>query len=471
MKKMKTGEDFDALVIGGGPGGYVCAIRCAQLGMKVGLVEKNPRLGGTCLNVGCIPSKTLLHSTEIFREISHDAASHGIIIRGLSHNLPALMKRKDSVVEQLGKGVRSLVSKKGVQIFTGEARLLGDGEVEISQSKEKIALKAKEIILATGSKPAELPFLPFDGNIVSHSDHGIAYDKVPEKMVVIGGGAIGLELGCVWSRLGAEVTVVEFLPEICPQLDLEVAKVARRIFEKQGLSFKLSTKVTSAEIDRSIARVMLQNNKGDSEISADRILVAVGRVPYSEGLGLEKLGVKQDQQGRVLVDHQFSTNVQGVRAIGDLIPGPMLAHKAEEDGVACAEIMNGQAGHVDYGLVPGVIYVDPEIANVGLSEWQAKERNIPVRTGSFPMAANGRALATGSTDGIVKVVAHAQSDRLLGIQIIAHGASELIASAVAHMEYGGSAEDLSRTIHAHPTLSESLKEAALSTDGRGLHSF
>ena len=468
---MSKEEILDVLVIGGGPGGYVCAIRCAQLGMTVGLVEKNPRLGGTCLNVGCIPSKALLHSTEIFREISHDANSHGIQISGLSHDLSALMKRKDSVVEQLGKGVHTLVSQKGVSIVTGTAKLLGDGVVEVTNGKKKSQLRANEIILATGSKPVELPFLPFDKKIVVHSDHGIAFKEVPKKMVVVGGGAIGLELGCVWSRLGTEVTVVEFLPEICPQLDMEVARTARRIFIKQGLSFQLSTKVISAKLSRGKAVLRLENEKGQSEISADRVLVAVGRLPFSDGLGLKELGMKIDEKGRVLVDDYFSTNISGIRAIGDLIPGPMLAHKAEEDGVACAEILAGQAGHVDYDMVPGVVYVDPEIANVGISEKQAKERNIPVRSGMFPMSANGRALATGSTDGVVKVVAHAENDRLLGVQIVASGASELIASAVAHMEYGGSAEDLARTIHAHPTLSESLKEAALSTDGRGLHSL
>ena len=290
-------------------------------------------------------------------------------------------------------------------------------------------------------------------------------------MVVVGGGAIGLELGCVWSRLGTEVTIIEFLPEICPQLDPDVAKVARKILEKQGLRFLLSTKVTAAKKNKSGTTLSLESGGQKSEISGDRILVAVGRAPCADGLGLQEVGVQTDDKGRVLVDSTFSTNLPGVRAIGDLIPGPMLAHKAEEDGVACAEIIAGQAGHVNYDLVPGVIYVDPEIANVGLSETQAKEKKIPVRTGSFPLAANGRALATGATDGIVKVVANAETDRLLGVQIVARSGSELIASAVAHMEYGGSAEDLARTIHAHPTLSESLKEAALSVDGRGLHSF
>ena len=468
---MSGQNSFDVIVIGAGPGGYVCAIRCAQLGLKTALVEKNPRLGGTCLNVGCIPSKALLHSTEIFHEIKEHASSHGIIYKGLEYDLSALMKKKDGVVNQLGKGVRSLVTKKGVICLEGTACILGTGSIQVKDGKSAGSYEAKEIVIATGSKPIALPFLPYDGKCIVHSDHGIAFDEVPSKMAVVGAGAIGLELGCVWSRLGAEVEVIEFLPEICPQLDPEMSKVARKIFEKQGLTFRLSTKVTSAKIKENKATLSLESEKGTDELPVDRGLVAVGRGPSTNGLGLHEAGIAVDERSRVKVDHAFNTNLSGVRAIGDVIHGPMLAHKAEEDGVACAEIIAGQSGHVNYGMVPGVIYVDPEIANVGLSETQAKEKGLNVHCGSFPMAANGRALATGATDGMVKVVADAETDRLLGIQVIARGASELIASAVAHMEYGGSAEDLARTIHAHPTLSESLKEAALSTDGRGLHSL
>ena len=468
---MSGQNSFDVIVIGAGPGGYVCAIRCAQLGLKTALVEKNPRLGGTCLNVGCIPSKALLHSTEIFHEIKEHASSHGIIYKGLEYDLSALMKKKDGVVNQLGKGVRSLVTKKGVTCLEGTACILGTGSIQVKDGKSAGSYEAKEIVIATGSKPIELPFLPYDGKCIVHSDHGIAFDEVPSKMAVVGAGAIGLELGCVWSRLGAEVEVIEFLPEICPQLDPEMSKIARKIFEKQGLTFRLSTKVTSAKIEENKATLSLESEKGTDELPVDRVLVAVGRGPSTNGLGLHEAGIAVDERSRVKVDHAFNTNLSGVRAIGDVIHGPMLAHKAEEDGVACAEIIAGQSGHVNYGMVPGVIYVDPEIANVGLSETQAKEKGLNVRCGSFPMAANGRALATGATDGMVKVVADAETDRLLGIQVIARGASELIASAVAHMEYGGSAEDLARTIHAHPTLSESLKEAALSSDGRGLHSL
>ena len=468
---MKIEEEFDVLVIGAGPGGYVCAIRCSQLGLKTALIEKNSRLGGTCLNVGCIPSKTLLHSTEIYHELSHAADSHGISFSGLEHDLSKLMKKKENVIDQLGQGVHSLVKKKGVFIISGTAKLLPDAIVEVNSSDSKKFFRGKEIILATGSKPVELPFLPFDGKMIVNSDHAIAFDNVPKNFVVVGGGAIGLELGCVWSRLGADVTIVEFLPEICPQLDTEIAKSARRIFEKKGIKFLLSTKVKSSSLTNKGISLQIESNGKESIVNADRVLVSVGRAPCTDNLGIDDLGIDKDEKGRVLVDSCYKTNVEGVRAIGDLIPGPMLAHKAEEDGVACAEIISGQAGHVNYDLVPGVIYVDPEIANVGLSEAQAKEKGLKVRTGSFPMAANGRALATGGTEGVVKIVADAESDRLVGVQVIARSASELIASAVAHMEYGGAAEDLARTIHAHPTLSESLKEAALAVDGRGLHSL
>ena len=467
---MSEKSAFDVIVVGAGPGGYVCAIRCAQLGLRTALVEKNPRLGGTCLNVGCIPSKALLHSTEVFHELKEHASAHGIVCENLEHDLSALMKKKDGVVDQLGKGVRALVTKKGVTCIEGTARILANGKIEV-EGKSAGKYSAKEIVIATGSKPVELPFLPYDGKVVVNSDHGIAFDRVPKKMAVVGAGAIGLELGCVWSRLGTEVEIIEFLPEICPQLDPEMSKIARRIFEKQGLSFRLETKVASAKIKGGKATLSLESSKANDELTVDRVLVAVGRGPCTDGLGLSEAGIDMDDRGRVVVNHSFQTNLPGIRAIGDVIQGPMLAHKAEEDGVACAEILAGQSGHVNYDMVPGVIYVDPEIANVGLSEMQAKERGIEVRTGSFPMAANGRALATGATDGMVKVVADAASDKLLGVQIVARGASELIASAVAHMEYGGSSEDLARTIHAHPTLSESLKEAALSVDGRGLHSI
>ena len=462
---------FDLLVIGAGPGGYVCAIRAAQLGLQVGIIEKNKRLGGTCLNVGCIPSKALLHSTEVYHQIKTDAQTHGVACENVSLDLATMMNRKDKVVSQLGKGVQSLVSKKGVKIFEGSAELLGNRKVQVSNGSERFELEAKEIVLATGSKPIELPNLPFDGKKIISSDQAIALDKIPERLVVVGAGAIGLELGCVWSRLGSEVTILEFLPEICPQLDPEIAKTTRKIFEKQGITFQLSTKVETAKVTQKEVSLTITQDKQTSKISADCVLVAVGREPFAKGLGIEKLNLAMDEKGRVQVGQDFSTNLDGIRAIGDLIHGPMLAHKAEEDGVACAEILAGQAGHVDYCLVPGVIYSDPEVANIGMSESQAKKEGILTKCGAFPMVGNGRAIATSSTDGVVKLVADAKTDRILGAQIVAHSASELIASVVAHMEYGGSAEDLARTIHAHPTLSESIKEAALSVDGRGLHSL
>ena len=462
---------FDLLIIGGGPGGYVCAIRASQLGLKVGLVDKNKRLGGTCLNVGCIPSKALLHSTEIFHQIQKDASSHGVICPNLELDLGKMMKRKSQVVDQLGKGVRTLVSKKGVEIFQGSAKVLGDGKILVSNGSANQELQAQEIVLATGSSPVELPCMPFDGTHIVNSDQAIAFDQVPAELIVVGAGAIGLEMACVWSRLGAKVTIVEFLDEICPQLDPEVARITRKIFEKQGIHFILSSKVENSHIKNGRVYLTVSNNTGQTELSADRVLVAVGRKPYSQNLGIEDLNLETDEKGRVKVNNYFQTNVSGIRAIGDLIHGPMLAHKAEEDGVACAEILAGQAGHVDYSMVPGVIYTEPEVANLGISENQAKEHGINVCCGSFPLSGNGRAIATSSTDGIVKLVADAHTDRLLGAQIVARGASEMIASVVAHMEYGGSAEDLARTIHAHPTLSESIKEAALSVDGRGLHSL
>ena len=468
---MNSENIFDLLVLGAGPGGYVCAIRAAQLGLKVGIIEKNKRLGGTCLNVGCIPSKALLHSTEVYHKIKTDAQNHGIECEQVSLDLTTMMNRKDKVVSQLGKGVQSLVSKKGVKIFRGTAELLGNRKVQVSNGSDKFELEGKEIVLATGSKPIELPNLPFDGKMIISSDQAIALDKVPKRLVVVGAGAIGLELGCVWSRLGSEVTILEFLPEICPQLDPEISKTTRKIFEKQGVNFQLSTQVETAKVNKKEVTLTISQDNQNSKISTDCVLVAVGREPFSKGLGIEKLNLAKDEKGRVRVNQDFSTNLEGIRAIGDLIHGPMLAHKAEEDGVACAEILAGQAGHVDYSLVPGVIYSDPEVANLGMSESQANKKGILTKCGVFPMAGNGRAIATSSTDGVVKLVADAKTDRILGAQIVAHSASELIASVVAHMEYGGSAEDLARTIHAHPTLSESIKEAALSVDGRGLHSI
>lgn len=461
---------FDVVIIGSGPGGYVAAIRASQLGLKTALVEKG-HLGGTCLNVGCIPSKALLHSTEMLHFAEKKAKSHGIQFDGLSADLSQMMKRKDSVVDTLRKGVETLVTKKGGTIFKGLGVIQNPGTVIVKGDAEETTLKTKNIVIATGSSIIELPFLPFDGKKVVSSDHAIAFDSVPKEFAVIGASAIGLELGSVWARLGAKVTVIEFLPKIAPTYDDDICKLAERVFKRQGLIFHTNTKVNGADLTGDNLVLKAEKNGKEITIEADKALVAVGRRANTENVGLESVGIDLDEKGRVPIDDHFQTKVAGIYAIGDVVAGPMLAHKAEEEGVAVAEIIAGKAGHVNYEVIPGVIYTDPEIASVGISEQQAEEKGIKVATGTFNLAANGRALASDVTEGMVKVIADAETDKLLGVQILAHNASELIAEAVAHMEYGGSAEDLARTIHAHPTLSESVKEAALSVGGRGIHSL
>ena len=462
---------FDLVVLGSGPGGYVAAIRAAQLGFKTALVEKDKTLGGTCLNVGCIPSKALLHSTEMYHFAGHGAADHGIDLTNLSVDIGKLMERKNRTVSQLCGGVAQLMKANKVTVVQGLGMLEGQGKVRVSGNTGESLLEAKHIVIATGSVPVELPFLPFDGETVVSSTQAIAFDKIPERLVVVGAGAIGLELGSVWARLGAQVDVVEFLPVIAPTFDKDVSKMAERLFKKQGLNFHLGTKVTGLKKDAGKTYLQAENKKGEAiEIEADKVLVAVGRKPFTDGLGLEKAGLQTDDKGRIPVNQNFQTNTPGIYAIGDVIAGPMLAHKAEEEGVACIECIAGQAGHVNYGVIPNVIYTEPEIASVGLTEAATKEQGIKTKSGKFNFAANGRAIATDATDGFVKVIADAKTDRLLGVQIIAKSASELIASAVSHMEYGGSAEDLGRTIHAHPTLSEAMKEAALAVGGNAIHS-
>jgi len=467
---MSETQPFDLVVIGSGPGGYVAAIRGAQLGLKTAIVEKDKHLGGTCLNVGCIPSKALLHSTEMFHFAKHGAAAHGIELSKLSINVPKLMEKKHKTVEQLRNGVGQLMKANGIKVFNGLGSLAGDGKVRVRGGKNEADLGARHIILATGSSVIELPFLKFDGETVVGSDQAIAFDKVPEKLAVVGAGAIGLELGSVWARLGAKVDVIEFLPAIAPTFDKDVSKMAERCFKKQGMEFHLQTKVTG--LDKSKGKTILTAEKGGQaiEFEVDKVLVAVGRKANTKGLNLESAGIELDDKGRIPVDRNFRTSVAGVYAIGDVIAGPMLAHKAEEEGVACVERIAGQAGHVNYGVIPNVIYTEPEIASVGLTETAAKEKGLEIRTGKFNLLANGRAIATDATDGFVKVVADAKTDRLLGVQVISKSASELIAAAVAHMEYGGSAEDLGRTVHAHPTLSEAMKEAALAACGHAIHS-
>lgn len=458
---------FDLIIIGSGPGGYVAAIRAAQLGFKVALVEKDSFLGGTCLNVGCIPSKALLHSTEMFHFLNHQAKDHGIQSPQTSIDIATLMKRKDGVVDKLRKGVEQLVAARKITILKGLGTITSATTVDVDGT----AHETRNILIATGSVPVELPFLKFDGKTVVSSDDAIAFGKAPKKLVVVGAGAIGLELGSVWARLGSEVTVVELLPKVAPTYDDEISKTAERLFKRQGITFALNHKVTGTK--KKGNKTFLTATQGDKEVEfeADKILVAVGRKPFTDGLGLDKVGVEVDKHGRVLVDKHFKTNIDGIYAIGDVIPGPMLAHKAEEDGVAFAECLAGKPGHVNYDIIPNVVYTEPEIASVGLSEQEAKEKGLAVNVGKFPLAANGRAIATDATDGMVKVIACAKTDKLLGVQIIAKGASEMIASAVVHMEYGGSAEDIARTITAHPTLSESIKEAALGVDKRAIHSM
>jgi dihydrolipoamide dehydrogenase len=459
----------DLIIIGGGPGGYVCAIRAAQLGLDPVLIEMRQHLGGTCLNVGCIPSKALLHSSELYQQVAHGAA-HGIVAGDLRLDLDRMLRRKDAVVDQLRRGIRTLVDKRKITVRQGRGSLAGAGKVKLTTDAGEEILQARHIVLATGSMPMQLPFLPFTGERVVSSDQAIAFAAVPKSLLVIGAGAIGLELGSVWSRLGSEVTILEFLPTIAGGVDPDVSRTAERIFKKQGLRILTRTKVTGAQASDSGVTLTAEQGGKSVEFSAERVLVAVGRKPYTEGLDLEQAGLNTDARGRVPV-RDLRTGVDGIWAIGDLVEGPMLAHKAEEDGCAVAEMIAGHPAHIDYGLVPGVIYTQPEIALVGIGEQTAAERGLEVRTGTFPLQANGRAIAQGAAEGMVKIVADARNDRVLGAAVIAPGASEIIASIVAHMTYGGSAEDIGRTIHAHPTVAESVKEAALAVAGIPIHSL
>jgi dihydrolipoamide dehydrogenase len=464
-------DSYDVVVIGAGPGGYVCAFRAAQLGLKVALVEKRATLGGTCLNVGCIPSKALLHSTEQLVFARDHAAEHGIRTGAVAADIGALMRRKDAVVARLVGGVAALAKARKVAVVTGEASFASPTVLTVRGPGGAASLSAKHFVIATGSAPAELPFMRFDGRTVVSSDQALAFDAVPPSLVVVGGGAIGLELGSVWARLGSSVTVVEFLPKIVASFDDDVVRVFSRLLQKQGLRIETGAKVTGMRTDGGKAILLAEREGTALEFPAEKILVAVGRRPYTDGLGLEAAGVALDEKKRIKVDGRLRTGVPGVWAIGDVVAGPMLAHKAEEDGVAVAEWIAGRAGHVDWDLVPAVVYTDPEVASVGLGEDAARAASIPVNVGRFNFAANGRAIANGSTDGFAKIVADARSDRLLGAQILGRGASELIAEVVAHMAYGGSAEDLGRTIHAHPTAGEALKEAALAVSKSAIHAI
>jgi dihydrolipoamide dehydrogenase len=466
-------SDFDLIVIGAGPGGYVCAFRAAQLGLKVALIDKRPTLGGTCLNVGCIPSKALLHSSEQFAFARSHAAAHGIQLGSVGLDLPAFLKRKDEVVAKNVGGLALLAKARKITVVTGTATFSSAHTLEITSPEvggvpsPRTQLTAKNIVIATGSAPVELPFLKFDGTTVVSSDQAIAFPAVPKKLVVVGGGAIGLELGSVWSRLGAEVTVVEFLPKIVALYDDDIVRHFTRLLTQQGLKIETGAKVTG------FAQGILTAERGDQklEIPADKILVAVGRRPFTDHLGLEKAGVQLDDKQRVKVDARLQTSVPGVWAIGDVVAGPMLAHKAEEDGAAVAEWIVGKAGHVNWDLVPAIVYTEPEVASVGLGEDGAKAAGRAINVGKFNFAANGRAIASAATDGFAKIIADAKTDRILGAQILGHGAGELISEVVTHMEYGGSAEDLGRTIHAHPTMSEALKEAGLAVSKSAIHAL
>ena len=463
---------FDLIVIGAGPGGYVCAIRGAQLGLKVALIDKRATLGGTCLNIGCIPTKALLHSTEHLHFIQHQSENHGIQISGLNVDIPTLMKRKDSVVDRLTKGVAQLCAARKIEVIQGFGTLSGNKQVKVQvEGEEQRTLEAEHIVLASGSVPVELPFLPFDSETVISSDQAIALEHVPEKLVVVGAGAIGLELGSVWKRLGSDVTVVEFLPEVAPNYDPDVSRLVARSLKKQKISISTNTKVTGLKKENEKTYLTAEKKGKEVSFEATKILVAVGRKPFTEGLGLENVGVELDERGRVKVNSELKTSISGIWAIGDIIDGPMLAHKAEEEGIAVAERIATGYGHVDYNLIPNVIYTEPEIAGVGLTETQAKQQGLEVKVGKFPIQANGRAIAADATDGSVKIISDAKTDQILGAQIVATGASELIANIAGHMVYGGSAEDLGRTTHAHPTVSESIKEAALAVDGNAIHAL
>ncbi len=464
-------EPYDLVVVGAGPGGYVAAIRAAQLGMKVACVEKNPTLGGTCLNIGCIPSKALLDSSEFYFLAKERFAKHGITVGKLGLDLKAMLGRKSEVVKSLTDGVRFLFKKNKIEAVHGTARLLSPTSVEVATPDGPRVLAARHILLATGSVPIELPFLKFNGRTIVDSTGALALDKVPDHLVVVGGGYIGLELGSVWKRLGAKVSVIEFLPRIVPIADNEAGDMLKKFLTKQGLEFHLETKVTGADIVGDKVTVHAEKKDGTKlDVVCDRVLVAVGRRAYGDGLGLDKVGVAVDPRtGKVGVDNHFHTSVPSISAIGDLIEGPMLAHKAEDEGVAFAELMAGKAGHVDYSTIPSVIYTAPELASVGLTEQQAIEKGLAYKVGKFPFLANGRAKALDETEGFVKILADKVTDRLIGVHILGPRASDMIAEAVAVMEFGGSAEDIARTCHAHPSLPEAVREAALSVDGRAIH--
>ncbi len=462
---------YDLIVIGTGPGGYVCAIRAAQLGLKTAVVEKRATFGGTCLNVGCIPSKALLHASELYEEAGHSFGKMGI---GVSPtlDLKGMMAFKDQGVDGNVKGVEFLLKKNKVDVYIGAGRIAAPGKVEVKSADGKTqVLDTKSIVIATGSDVARLKGIEIDEKRIVSSTGALSLPSVPKDLLVVGAGVIGLELGSVWRRLGANVTVVEFMDGVLPGMDGEVRKASQRLFEKQGMKFKLSSKVTAVDTSGKRLKATVEPAKGGASetIEADVVLISIGRVPYTDGLGLKEVGVKLDERGRIVTDHYFATSVPDIWAIGDVVAGPMLAHKAEDEGVAVAEILVGQAGHVNYDVIPNVVYTYPEIATVGKSEEELKAAGVRYNVGKFPMTANGRAKVNQTTEGFVKILADAATDRVLGVHLVCADAGNMIAEAAIAMEFGASSEDIARTCHAHPTLSEAVKEAAMAVDKRAIH--
>ncbi|CAI5948916.1 unnamed protein product [Closterium sp. NIES-64] len=467
-------EESDLVVIGGGPGGYAAAIRAAQLGMKVTCVDKRGSLGGTCVNVGCTPSKALLESSHMYDEAQHSLAAHGVKVADVEVDLPAMMAHKTSAVAGLAKNIEALLKKNKVTYLKGHGKIVGPNQVAVSlldSPGETKLMNAKNIIIATGSDVQALPGVPIDEKKIVSSTGALSLPAVPNKLVVLGGGAIGLELGSVWGRLGAEVTVVEVTDSIGGNMDREIRRTLQRTLEKQGFKFMLATKVVSADASGSGVVLQVEAARGGQrrQVEADVVLVATGRVPYTDGLGLDAVGVRKDKVGRIVVDGRFRSSVPSVFAIGDVISGPMLAHKAEADGIACVDYIVGKNGHVDYGTVPWIIYTHPEVAMVGKTEEDLKQQGVDYRVGKFPFTANSRARTTGETEGMVKMIAEKATDRVVGVHIVGQSAGELIMECVVGMEYGASSEDIARMSHGHPTLSEAVKEAALATYSKPIH--